>query len=316
MKYEKPGWARINELAYRYLKLIDCKPEIYYKKDKETGEKKLVDYRKPEQIKIANEVISGMIPFIRGKANEILNGYVEIVGKKISKQYARNRVTVDDLVGIGAIGIMKALTRFDKERNKDFVNCASYSVSAEISKYIETNCNSVYVPRHVYEMSASILKKVNTRNEQGEMFTIMDAKKKIAGNINPKKGEGTAEEIANMIIFSIKGSYFEFSQKVRSKDNEGKTYQDLVLSDGSSEERIVEILEKSFLEKQISRVLATLPPKDEDVLRKRFFEGKELQEIADKYGCTQTNISYIQKKALKKLSKLPRRKWLEELIEE
>lgn len=178
----------------------------------------------------------------------------------------------DDFFQQGCIGLMKALTRFDKSYNTKFSTYAVPLIWGEIQRYERDNFKLIHVSRAAVELYIKYYKL----NEQGYAFQEICELLSVA-----------ALEL-NEIVCGMSG-YVTFETKINDTDN--ITLED-TLSDGDIETELIqdyEVKEKLELTKTL------LTPKQKKALELALL-GKSQKEIAKATGVTQTQISrYLQK---------------------
>jgi RNA polymerase sporulation-specific sigma factor len=199
-----------------------------------------------------------------------------IVNKLDNRMYER-----EDLVQIGAIGLIKAVDKFDTSYNVQFSTYAVPMILGEIKRFLRDD-GAIKVSRSVKEAA---LKGRKCRDK---------LEKKLGRT--PTIGEISAEcDIACDVLMEA----FEASippeslQAATVEGEENLTLMGLV----SGEEEENELVDKLLIKES----LKSLTDRERDIIIMRYYKGKTQTEIAERIGVSQVQISRIEKKALMKM---------------
>jgi RNA polymerase primary sigma factor len=210
----------------------------------------------------------------------------------IARKYAGRGVHFKDLVQEGNIGLMTAVEKFDYHRGHRFSTYASWWIRQGVSRAIQDQALTIRVPVHMLEM----LNKVRKSTQEVEGKSGRKAKiKEIA-----KKAKLPSEKVERVIQVAQRRKTISLETVVGEGESQ---LQDFIEDrEALSPEETAIGGETAEL---IERMLATLTPREEEVLRKRFGLGEKseqtLREIGQEFGVTRERIRQIEAKALKKL---------------
>ena len=189
----------------------------------------------------------------------------------------------DDLFQIGAIGLMKAIDKFDFSYKVCFSTYAVPLVTGEIRRFLRDD-GIMKVSRSIKE-SAWRVKKSREKLEQelGRSVTLQELSDDTGLQV---------EEIALAL---------DASEEVAS------IYQTIYQSDGSELYLVDKVADDVPQEEQllnrvtVEQLLETLEPREQQLIKLRYFEGKTQNSVADTMGMTQVQVSRMEKKILHKM---------------
>jgi len=218
----------------------------------------------------------------------------------VSKQYQNQGLSLPDLINEGNVGLIKAAQRFDETRGFKFISYAVWWIRQSILQALAEQARIVRLP----------LNKIGNINKINRMFSELEQK---------HEREPTADEIAEALGLGesdVKDGMFNSSRHVSMDapliDGEEGSMIDVMKSETSPNPDDVLIHES--LKKEIERTLATLTPREADVVRLFFgLDGKPamtLEEIGEKFDLTRERVRQIKEKALRRLKQQSRSKLL------
>jgi RNA polymerase sigma-B factor len=219
---------------------------------------------------------------------QLIEQYMSLV-RSLARRYSYRGEQLEDLVQIGAIGLIKAIDRFDVNRGVELTTYATPNIIGEIKRHFRDRGWSVRVPRGLQELNIQLSRLIEQQTVQlGRSPTIAEL----------AKAAGVSEEAVLEAIES------------------GRAYTSLSLSAGSGsgghdDDGELDPLESLGTEEpqyEVSEDRAVLAPgfrvldaRERKILHLRFFEGLTQSQIAQQIGISQMHVSRLIRRSLEKI---------------
>ncbi|MEP6813513.1 MAG: SigB/SigF/SigG family RNA polymerase sigma factor [Actinomycetota bacterium] len=216
---------------------------------------------------------------------QLIEQYMSLV-RSLARRYSYRGEQFEDLVQIGAIGLIKAIDRFDLERGVELTTYATPNIIGEIKRHFRDKGWSVRVPRGLQELNVQLSRLMDQLTVQLSRSPTIPELAKASGS--------TEEEVLEAL-------------------ESGRAYSSLSLSSGGGAdgEDDLDPLESIGTEEQqyeVSENRAVLAPgfraldeRERKILQLRFFDGLTQSQIAAHVGISQMHVSRLIRRSLEKI---------------
>jgi RNA polymerase sigma-B factor len=208
------------------------------------------------------------------------------LARSLARRYERRGESLEDLVQVASLGLVKAIDRFDPERGLSFSSYAVPTMLGELRRHFRDSGWALHLPRGMQER----VLKVNAAVERmsGELGRS-PSPQQIAHELNL-----SVEEVLEAIAANAAYETAPLDTPLRSGEEGSQTVAETV----GEEDPQFELIEDRA---SIGPALRMLPERDRLILHLRFVEGLTQSEIARKIGVSQMHVSRLIRRALERV---------------
>ncbi len=245
-------------------------------------------YQDPQLYKLVNR-IDRLENMIKSARDEMIGANLRLV-VSIAKRYVGQGLSLSDLIQEGNLGLMKAIFRFDYTKGHRFSTYATWWIRQSITRAILDKAKTIRLPVHFVELKNQVLKAFyELLKERGKEPTPKEVAEKT----------GLPLEKITGILCSVKEP-ISLESPIGDEDS---TLKDFI--EDSKAVSPFDAVTHAELSRKLQVILATLTPREQEILRLRFGLGGEsehtLEEIGKRFKVSRERIRQIEKRALQKL---------------
>jgi RNA polymerase primary sigma factor len=218
----------------------------------------------------------------------------------VAKQYQNQGLSLPDLINEGNLGLIKAAQRFDETRGFKFISYAVWWIRQSILQALAEQARIVKLP----------LNKIGSINKVNKAFAELEQR------FEREPSVAELVEVLELATEDVKEALRSSNRHVSmdaplTQDEDSNLYDVILSHDSPSPDRG---LLNDSLRKEIERALATLTPREGNIVRLYFgLNGKHphtLEEIGEEFDLTRERVRQIKEKAIKRLKQTTRSKIL------
>jgi RNA polymerase sigma-B factor len=225
------------------------------------------------------------------QAHELLARRFDPLARKLARRYAHTSEPFEDLLQVASLGLLKALERFDPDRQTAFVAFAVPTILGELRRYFRDCSWGVHVPRDLQEQALAVGgAQEQLTNEHGRAPTVNELAEYL---------ELPPEQVLDALLAAQ--AYDPLALDVPASGTAERehpvTYLDTL---GHTDKRYEQI----ELDATLATALQNLPARERAIIRLRFIEELSQTEIGQRIGISQMQVSRLLRRSLAQLRTL------------
>ena len=208
----------------------------------------------------------------------------------IAKSYSGYGLNLSDLIQEGNIGLMKAVKKYDPEKNLKLITFAIYSIKSEIHEFVIKNWKIV---------------KVATTKAQRKLFFNLRSKKSSLSNLTNKEAALIADDLGVPVkdVIEMEKRMHNNDLAIEEKDDDNFTPSVYLKSNELEPDKVLENNEKKLLEDKLHKVIKNLDERSRDIIISRWLSSNKitLEDLSKKHGISRERIRQIESESILKL---------------
>jgi RNA polymerase sigma-B factor len=233
--------------------------------------------------------------FVSTRQRSVRNRLVERhmgLAAHIAKRFSRPGIADDDLRQVAMLGLVKAVDRFDPDYGVPFAAFAGSTIEGELKRHFRDHSWVVRVPRSAKDLHLLVRRATDELVQATGRSPSVD---EIAAHLSVDRDD---------VLRGLAASSAYHVGTIQAGGNDGETETPLDRIDAlSSEESGYDRMVDADL---VSRLLAQLPEREQQIVRLRFYEQQSQEQIAATVGVSQMQVSRLLRSSFEKL-----REWMD-----
>ena len=217
--------------------------------------------------------------------DELITMYLNLV-KYLASRFRNRGEPIDDLIQVGTIGLIKAIDRFDTDRQVEFTTYATPTIVGELKRYFRDKGWAIKVPRRLQELSFKVNQAIDALTQRLQRSPSIPEIAEYLGV--------TPEEVLEAMETSEAYNFVSLESDRGGDSSDSFSILEYI---GKDDALMAVIDDRTTL----SVALKQLTPQEQKVLYLRFFQGLTQTEIARQLDISQMQVSRLLRKTLRVL---------------
>lgn len=219
--------------------------------------------------------------------DEIVTRHLALAGS-IARSFDTSRVAFDDLMQVASIGLIKAVERYDPAHGTTFATFAVPTIRGEVLRYFRDHTWGVRPPRDLQERALELVRTSDEiRGEAGRAPTAAELAERVGASV---------EDVVEALYASQARDGSPIDRPADDHDEAAPQHADLGVED-SEYDRVDHAVTAELLMTQLTAL-------EQRVLHLRFHQDLTQAEVGLSIGCSQMQVSRLQRRAMDKLSQI------------
>jgi RNA polymerase sigma-B factor len=207
------------------------------------------------------------------------------LARKLARRYSRGSESLDDLTQVAAMGLIKAVDRYDPRRGFAFSSYAVPTITGELKRYFRDYCWAVRPPRDLQELTLRV-------DQIADELTRALDRSPTTAELSEAAGIGEEDLLEAMQARSARGAIS--LQAPTGSDSDSSTLEDMIGHDDGG-------IASAEANAELDVLLTSLSPRERQILSMRFNDDMTQAEIGEVIGVSQMQISRLIRQALQRL---------------
>tara|TARA_E500000178_G_scaffold211965_1_gene209202 strand:+ start:2039 stop:2872 length:834 start_codon:yes stop_codon:yes gene_type:complete len=208
----------------------------------------------------------------------------------IAKSYSGYGLNLSDLIQEGNIGLMKAVKKYDPDKNLKLITFAIYSIKSEIHEFVIKNWKIV---------------KVATTKAQRKLFFNLRSKRNSLSSLTSQEASSIAKDLGVPLkdVTEMEKRMFNSDLTIEDQDEDNLSPSVYLKSNELEPDIILENDDKKLLTNKLYKVIGSLDERSKDIIKSRWLSSNKitLEDLSIKYGISRERIRQIENESILKL---------------
>jgi len=208
----------------------------------------------------------------------------------IARSYSGYGLNLSDLIQEGNIGLMKAVKKYDPNKNLKLITFAVFWIKSEIHEFVIKNWKIV---------------KVATTKTQRKLFFNLRSKKNSLSSLSHKEASSIADDLGVPVrdVFEMEKRLHNHDLAIENTDDENTSPTLYLKSNELEPDQIIEKNEKSALNDKLYKAINNLDERSRDIMKSRWLSENKLtlEDLSKKYDISRERIRQIESETMSKL---------------
>lgn len=229
------------------------------------------------------EYSTGRDPKIK---SELVDLHLNLV-RYLAGKFSGRGESLEDLIQVGSVGLVKAIDRFDPERGAEFTTYATPTIVGEIKRYFRDKGWAMKIPRRLQELNLAV-------NRMAERLTTELGRIPTAQEIGDRL-KVTAEEVLEAQELGQAYNMISLNSELDGEDDrKSSSLLDYLGTDDLHLERVEDRM-------ALRRAFGMLAPREQLLMYLRYYENRSQSDIARILGISQMHVSRLQHRSLERM---------------
>lgn len=223
--------------------------------------------------------------FVRTRDRRLRNELVEAhlgLAHHFAARYRRSGADDDDLHQVAFLGLVKAVDRFDPDRGVAFSTFAGRTIEGELKRHFRDRTWSVRVPRSIKDLHVSVRRTSDElAQELGRSPTVRELSERLGAGIDE-------------VVGALAAGSARRAERLEIGDGDGRSDHMPELGRPGGTRSIED-------RDEVERLIALLDPREQEIVRLRFYEQLSQDQIAERVGLSQMHVSRLLRQSFARM---------------